>query len=144
MCGHTHVRVRTEEGRATVFFRAQNFELFHYCSASYFCLTMNIGGGRKVMGRGEPFRERLIIVLKKTAFLSTHQLSNPFPYCRWEIVKSCKLDGCGEGAGLLPGCAVWKSKRSMLIALLSCTLILCFPAPKVFAMQIKPQGHFTM
>lgn len=44
----------------------------------------------------------------------------------------------------LLGCTVWKSECSMLIALLLCTVILCFCAPKVFAMQIKPQGHFNM
>lgn len=81
------VCVCTEEGRATVFFSVQNFELFHYCLASYFCLRMNIGGGKKVVGGGEPFRERLIIVLKKTAFLV-----NLFPHPN-SLTPSLIVDG---------------------------------------------------
>lgn len=44
--------------------------LFQNYQVEYFCLEMNIRRSKKkVIGGGKSFKERLIIVLKKTAFL---------------------------------------------------------------------------
>lgn len=75
VCTHAHMHVCVHALMRVVLLAAFSVfkmvvaDLFHYYQASYFCLEMTIRWGEKVVGGGKPFRERLITVLKKTAFL---------------------------------------------------------------------------
>lgn len=86
-----------------------------------------------VVGGGESFKERLITVLKKTAFLA-NLIPHPTTLTAFFIVDE-KLSNpinatcAGKVWVSLPGWAVGKSECSMLIALLSCSDPL-FPCPQ--------------
>lgn len=91
---------------------------------------------------GSPLRKE-IIMLKKTAFLVNLSSVTSLLIVD-EKSSNPRFDWAGGGGGgrcqWFAGPAVWKSECSMLTALRSFTLILCFHAPKVFAYANQTTG----